>query len=108
MFPESTLRKIYSHPQFSKCITDASGTFLICSCNPKNLPTFEFTTSGLRFNITPSMYLLKASVLFDRCYVLMGSLSNTMPFAILGDVFMMNYVTIFDKKSNTVGIHGYK
>lgn len=89
---------------FQSCQTDSTGKYRVCMCNA-NLPTFEFTSKGIQFNITPAMYLQRTYG--GRCYVLFEGLEN-LPFMILGDVFMQNYLTIFDKETNSVGIQGYK
>lgn len=58
----------------------------------------------MKFELTPQMYLQKM-FLSNNCYVLFDGI-DAVPFMILGDIFMRNYITIFDKKNNAVGIQG--
>jgi hypothetical protein len=44
---------------------------------------------------------------FGKCILMISGSNNYMPFVILGDVFMRNYLVIFDKGSNKLGFEGY-
>lgn len=101
-FPTGILNQLYGI-YFSQCQKDGSGNYRICDCRDTTLPTFNFTTKGMQFTITPQMYLQRT--MGNRCYILFDGL-DSIPFMILGDVFMRNYLTIFDKQTNSVGIQG--
>jgi|JI6StandDraft_1071083.scaffolds.fasta_scaffold07803_3 hypothetical protein len=103
VFPTRLLYQIYNQ-YFGHCSLDASGSYKICDCRDTTLPTFEFTTKGMQFTLTPSMYLQRTYG--GRCYVLFDSL-DSVPFVVLGDIFLRNYIAIFDKQSNSVGLSGY-
>lgn len=71
VFPSRVLNQIYSQ-YFSHCIVDATGAYRLCDCRDTTLPTFEFTTKGMQFSLTPQMYLQRTYG--GRCYVLFDGL----------------------------------
>lgn len=50
------------------------------------------------------MYLKQASA--EKCFVSLESLEDV-PFIILGDIFLRNYLVVFDKPNNSVGLLRY-
>ena len=57
-------------------------------------------SEGISFNITPSTYLFRHTS-FEGCYL--GIKPTPIYEIILGDIFLQNYIVIFDKEENKIG-----
>ncbi|KAL1020843.1 hypothetical protein UPYG_G00005430 [Umbra pygmaea] len=80
---------------------DNIGEFIV-DCNKTiNMPNVMFTLNGNHFTIPPSAYILQIS---SVCYSGFQTSSANFNFWILGDVFIREYYTIFNRENNTVGL----
>ncbi|KAM3143457.1 hypothetical protein pb186bvf_004518 [Paramecium bursaria] len=90
---------------------DLSARGYICPCNPtenqkKFYPNITiFIEEGLIFEIPYQYYLNKISYQ-DMCSL--GLSGNALPFMILGDVFMRNFIVTYDKENNKIGFTNTK
>ncbi|XP_024000647.2 gastricsin [Salvelinus sp. IW2-2015] len=83
---------------------DQYGQYTV-NCNQINsLPTLTFTINGINFPLPPSAYIQQnnqvCSVGITPTYL---PSQNGQPLWILGDVFLMQYYSVYDRTSNQVG-----
>lgn len=79
--------------------------------NIKNLPEITFVIDKIHYSIKPQDYLLYLDKIEDnidtRCMSLLMPLDipeSRGPAWILGDLFLMNYLSIFDRDQNRIGL----
>ncbi|KAL1020844.1 hypothetical protein UPYG_G00005440 [Umbra pygmaea] len=81
--------------------TYQNGDFIVnCSSIP-NLPSIGFTLNGSNFIIPASAYILQVSSVCISGFQSSGSNENVW---ILGDVFIRQFYSVFNRQNNTIGL----
>ncbi|XP_036434265.1 pepsin-3-like [Colossoma macropomum] len=79
--------------------TDEYGDAIVSCSSIKSMPSVTFTLNDYTFTIPASSYVSESS---DTCIT--GFSGSYDSLWILGDVFIRNYYTIFNRKDNSVGL----
>ncbi|EPY89626.1 Pepsin A [Camelus dromedarius] len=82
---------------------DSYGDMVVSCSSISSLPNIVFTINGVQYPLSPSAYILESD---DSCTSGFEGmdLSSSEELWILGDVFIRQYFTVFDRANNQVGL----
>jgi len=95
---------IVGPPETTNPLIDAIGPVNADCSNINSLPTLFFSLKGNLFKLPPSIYVIKDE---GECMLGIES-SEGLPLWILGDAFIRNYFTVFDRGQDRVGFADLK
>ncbi|NP_001079037.1 pepsinogen 4, group I (pepsinogen A) L homeolog precursor [Xenopus laevis] len=83
---------------------DSNGQYVINCNNISNMPTIVFTINGVQYPLSPSAYVRQNQQGCSSGFQAMNLPTNSGDLWILGDVFIRQYFTVFDRANNYVAI----
>ncbi|XP_012633780.1 pepsin A [Microcebus murinus] len=99
--PPSPIANIQSYIGASE---DSNGLMVVSCSALESLPNIVFTINGVQYPLPPSAYILQEDGVCTSGFQGMNLPTASGELWILGDVFIRQYFTVFDRASNQVGL----
>ncbi|KAG5196421.1 hypothetical protein JEQ12_011107 [Ovis aries] len=99
--PTTAISNIQSYIGASE---DSSGEEVISCSSIDSLPDIVFTINGVQYPVPPSAYILQSDDVCSSGFEGMDIPTSSGDLWILGDVFIRQYFTVFDRANNQIGL----
>lgn len=99
--PTTAISNIQSYIGASE---DSSGEEVISCSSIDSLPDIVFTINGVQYPVPPSAYILQNDDVCSSGFEGMDIPTSSGDLWILGDVFIRQYFTVFDRANNQIGL----
>lgn len=99
--PTTAISNIQSYIGASE---DSSGEVVISCSSIDSLPDIVFTINGVQYPVPPSAYILQSNGICSSGFEGMDISTSSGDLWILGDVFIRQYFTVFDRGNNQIGL----
>ncbi|XP_054419789.1 pepsin A [Pteronotus mesoamericanus] len=99
--PTNAIANIQSYIGASR---DSNGQMVVSCSAINNLPNIVFTINGIQYPLPPSAYILQSQQGCASGFQGMNLPTASGELWILGDIFIRQYFTVFDRANNQVGL----
>nr|XP_051689116.1 pepsin-3-like [Oryctolagus cuniculus] len=99
--PTSAISNIQSYIGASE---NYEGEMIVSCSSMYSLPNIVFTINGVQYPVPPSAYILEEDSVCTSGFEGMDVDTSTSELWILGDVFIRQYFTVFDRANNQLGL----